>query len=203
MKISVPKQTRERAAKLRKEITRLRVLYHEKDASEISDEALDSLKHELAALEKNYPSLITEDSPTQIVAGGVKKGFIKVAHSVRQWSFNDIFSEEELREFDERIKRFLKIDKAIEYFAEEKIDGVKIILLYKRGILKTAATRGDGTVGEDVTDNILTIKEVPRTLVKKLILLLKGKYTSPLKNLNELTGSERGKDLKRMPIREI
>lgn len=180
------KQVLKRAVKLRKEITRLRTLYHEKDISEISDEALDSLKHELTDLEKKYPSLVTEDSPTQVVAGGIKKGFTKVTHSVRQWSFNDIFSKEELREFDERIKRFLKINRTIEYFAEEKIDGVKIILLYKRGKLKTAATRGDGTVGEDVTDNILTIKEVPQILTKKIDITVEGEVYLTTKELERI-----------------
>ena len=155
---------RERVVKLRAEVARLRDLYHKEDVSEVSDEALDSLKRELAEIEKEYPSLVTADSPTQVVAGGVKKGFTKVTHSVRQWSFNDIFSAEELGEFDARIKRFLKAEgEVIDYFVEEKIDGVKIILRYEQGKLKTAATRGDGTVGEDVTDNILTLKEVPRT----------------------------------------
>ena len=164
----------------------MRDLYHKKDVTEISDAALDSLKHELASLEKKYPSLVTADSPTQTVAGGVKKGFAKVTHSVRQWSFNDIFSEEELQEFDERTKRFLKIKTPIEYFAEEKIDGVKIILLYEQGTLKTAATRGDGTVGEDVTGNILTLNEVPRTLKKKVNIIVEGEVYLTTKELERI-----------------
>ena len=188
MSKSVPKQVRERAVKLRKEVARLRTLYHEKDTSEISDEALDSLKSELAKLEKKYPSLLTKNSPTQTVAGGIKKGFTKVTHSVQQWSFNDIFSKEELQDFDERIKRSLKIEKPIEYFAEEKIDGVKIILRYEQGKLKTAATRGDGVVGEDVTDNILTIEEVPRTLNKNINIIVEGEVyltTGELERINK------------------
>ena len=164
----------------------MRTLYHEKDTSEISDAALDSLKHELAELEKKYPALTTKDSPTQTVAGGVKKGFTKVTHSVRQWSFNDIFSEEGLREFDERIKRFLKTDAAVEYFAEEKIDGVKVILMYKRGKLETAATRGDGTVGEDVTANILTLQEVPQMLSKKIDIIVEGEVYLTTKELERI-----------------
>ena len=189
MNTRVPKGVRERVGKLRAEVARLRDLYHKEDVSEISDEALDSLKHELASLEKQYPSLITADSPTQTVAGGVKKGFTKITHSVRQWSFNDIFSEEALQEFDARIKRFLKRESdTIEYFAEEKIDGVKIILRYEKGELQTAATRGDGTVGEDVTDNILTLKEVPRTLTKKVDIIVEGEVyltTKELKRINK------------------
>ena len=164
----MPKKMRDRVVKLRAEVARLRDLYHKEDVSEISDEALDSLKRELAGIEKEYPSLVTADSPTQTVAGGVKKGFTKVTHSVRQWSFNDIFTEEDLEEFDARTKRFLeRNDETIVYFAEEKIDGVKVILRYERGKLKTAATRGDGTVGEDVTDNILTLKRSAANTHKK------------------------------------
>lgn len=185
----MPKAVRERVAKLRAEVTRLRDLYHKKDISELSDEALDSLKRELADIEKKYPSLVTADSPTQMVAGGVKKGFTKVTHPVRQWSFNDIFSEEELQEFDARMKRFLKLeDKTISYFVEEKIDGVKVILYYERGKLKTAATRGNGTVGEDVTDNILTLREVPRTLKKSIDIIVEGEVyltTKELKRINK------------------
>ncbi len=184
----VSKAVRDRVVKLRAEVARLRTLYHEEDVSEISDDALDSLKRELAEIEKKYPLLVTADSPTQVVAGGVKKGFTKVTHSVRQWSFNDIFSKEELREFDERTKRFLKVTVPIAYFVEEKIDGAKIILQYERGVLKTAATRGDGTVGEDVTANILTLKEVPRKLTKKIDITVEGEVyltTGELERINK------------------
>ncbi|MCY4576966.1 MAG: NAD-dependent DNA ligase LigA [Candidatus Kaiserbacteria bacterium] len=189
MSKKVPRKVQNRAEKLRIEVARLRDLYHKEDVSEISDEALDSLKRELADIEGEYPSLAVVDSPTQTVAGGVKKGFSKVTHSVRQWSFNDIFSEADLQEFDARIKRFLqREDAAITYFAEEKIDGVKIILRYEQGKLKTAATRGDGVVGEDVTDNILTLQEVPRTLTKKITIIVEGEVyltTQELKRINQ------------------
>ena len=185
------KKVRERAARLRGEVARLRDLYHKEDRSEISDEALDSLKRELASLEKQYPSLAVADSPTQVVSGGVKKGFTKVTHSVRQWSFNDIFSEEELREFDERTKRFLGIDTPVVYFAEEKIDGVKIILRYERGVLTTAATRGDGVVGEDVTDNILTLDEVPRTLTKQTDIIVEGEVYLTTKELERINNARK------------
>ena len=192
--IRVPKAVRERVVKLRAEVARLRALYHEEDVSEISDEALDSLKRELSDIEKKYPSLVVADSPTQTVAGAVRKGFTKVAHSVRQWSFTDIFSQEELCAFDERIKRFLKIDVPIAYFVEEKIDGVKIILQYERGILKTAATRGDGTVGEDVTANILTLKEVPEKLTRKVDIIVEGEVYLTTKELERINAEreERG-----------
>ena len=186
MNTRVPKAMRERVVKLRAEVARLRSLYHEEDISEISDDALDSLKRELADIEKKYPSLVVADSPTQVVAGGVRKGFTKVVHSVRQWSFNDIFSQDELCAFDERTKRFLKITDPISYFVEEKIDGVKIILQYERGVLKTAATRGDGVVGEDVTANILTLQEVPRKLTKRIDIIVEGEVYLTTKELERI-----------------
>ena len=188
MSTTVPKDVRDRAKKLRAEIARLRDLYHKEDISEISDTALDSLKHELAAIEQKYPTLVTADSPTQVIAGGVKKGFSKVTHSVRQWSFNDVFSEEELCEFDERTRRFLNIEKdaPLAYFAEEKIDGVKVILQYKSGVLTTAATRGDGVVGENITDNALTINDVPRTLKKPVDIIVEGEVYLTTKDLERI-----------------
>ena len=187
------KAVRERVVQLRAEVARLRALYHEEDVSEISDEALDSLKRELADIERQYPSLVTPDSPTQVVSGGVRKGFTKVTHSVRQWSFNDIFSQEELQEFDERTKRFLNITESVAYFVEEKIDGVKIILQYERGVLKTAATRGDGAVGEDVTANILTLKEVPRKLTKKIDIIVEGEVYLTTKELERINAEREGR----------
>ena len=183
----VPKEARERAAVLRAEITRLRDRYHREDVSEISDAALDSLKHELAALEKQYPPLVTPDSPTQVVAGGVREGFTKVTHEIRQWSFNDVFSEEELAEFDARVKRMLGTDGAVAYFAEEKIDGVKIILTYTDGELRVAATRGDGAVGEDVTDNARTVADVPHRLTRPVDIIVEGEVyltVGELKRIN-------------------
>ena len=172
--MAVPKRTRERVKQLRKEVARLRDLYHKEDRSELSDEALDSLKRELAALEEEYPSLRTPDSPTQTVAGGVKRGFTKVTHAVRQWSFNDLFTRDDLDAFNERIKRHLKTEEQPAYFVEEKVDGVKIILTYRRGNLATAATRGDGVVGEDVTDNIRTMSSVPPVLKEDVDIIVEG-----------------------------
>src|SRR3989344_2165208 len=106
--MSVPNAQRERAQALRSAIERHRYLQHVEDRQEISPEALDSLKYELSKLEGEYPELITPDSPTQRVAGKPLPEFKKVVHKVPQWSFNDAFSEEDIREFDERVKRFLK-----------------------------------------------------------------------------------------------
>ena len=127
----------ERAARLRRAIEKYRYEYHVLDAATISAEALDSLKHELAELEARYPALITPDSPTQRVAGKPLPQFKKVVHKVPQWSFNDAFNEEEISEFDARVKRFLSSGGARaarpSYVCELKIDGLKIILEYEKG----------------------------------------------------------------------
>src|SRR3989338_7567240 len=158
------KAVQERYEKLKETINHYRRLYHVYDKEEISQEALDSLKHELAELEGLYPALVAPDSPSQRVAGEPLPFFKKVRHKVAQWSFNDAFTPEEIREFDARVKRFLMPsfkNVSTEYVCELKIDGLKIVLEYEKGILKTAATRGDGVVGEDVTNNIRTIESVP------------------------------------------
>ena len=171
-------EAKKRLSKLRETIEHHRYLYHVLDRSEISEQALDSLKHELAVIEKQFPELVTADSPSQRVAGRVLDGFEKVTHKVAQWSFNDIFNEKELLEFDERVKRFL--EKAlgkkpeVEYTCELKIDGLKVVMEYEQGILKTAATRGDGTIGENVTENVKTIESVPLKLKNPINLIAEG-----------------------------
>src|SRR3989338_4207002 len=102
-----PKEARDRIAKLRQTIDHHRYLYHVLDRQELSEEALDSLKHELVELEKEYPELITPDSPSQRIGGKPLPEFVKVKHTVPQWSFNDAFSEEEMRDFDARVRKML------------------------------------------------------------------------------------------------
>lgn len=166
------RETKKRVVKLRETIERHRQLYHTQDRPEISDEAYDALVRELEELEGKYPELIKEGSPTQMIGGEVLKKFMKVAHEIPQWSFNDAFDESDIRAFDERIKRNLK--KAPEYLAELKIDGFKIVLTYEKGILKLAVTRGDGRVGENVTNNIRTIKSIPQELNEAVSLIVEG-----------------------------
>src|SRR3989344_7031129 len=139
----IPKDIRDRHGKLKTTINRYRRLYHVYDKEEISQEALDSLKHEIAELEARYPALITPDSPTQRVAGAPLPAFKKVKHKIAQWSFNDAFSPDEMHEWDARVKRGLKArfgDVDPGYVCELKIDGLKIVLEYEKGLLKTAAT---------------------------------------------------------------
>lgn len=174
---NVPKDVTERVAHLRDVITKYRTLYHQEDESPISPEALDSLKRELSELEAEYPSLKTANSPTQKVAGGVRAGLQKVRHEVPQWSLDDAFTEDDVRAFDERVRKaLLKAGNTepVSYDCELKIDGLHVVLTYEKGALTTAATRGDGVVGEDVTHNIRTIKSVPETLPKPVSLIVEG-----------------------------
>src|SRR3989344_6856198 len=119
----IQEDVRERYEKLKAAINRYRYLYHVKDIEEIPASALDTLKHELTQIEAKFPSLVTPDSPSQRIAGEPLKGFEKVRHKVPQWSFNDAFDEEEMRDFDLRVKRFLGkgVPKEIAYVCELKI----------------------------------------------------------------------------------
>src|SRR5690606_21003376 len=139
-----------------------RYLYHVLDAPEISDAALDSLKHELVLLETAYPDLITPDSPTQRVGGKALAKFPKVRHASPMLSLNDIFSEEELRAWEQRMQKIIGVRP--EYYAEVKMDGLAVSIVYEKGRMQYAATRGDGQVGEDITQNIKTIEAIPLTL---------------------------------------
>ena len=192
----IPKSTQARYEKLKTAINRYRRLYHVYDKEEISQAALDSLKHELSELEKQYPAIIAPDSPSQRVAGEPLPFFKKVRHKVAQWSFNDAFTPDEIREFDVRVKRFLTPSFGggvfPEYVCELKIDGLKIVLEYEKGILKTAATRGDGVVGEDVTNNIRTIESVPLSLTRPVDIIVEGEVWMSSKNL-EMLNRERVK----------
>ena len=175
--MSAKQQIEDRLVKLRETINHHRHLYHVLDKQEISEEALDSLKKELYDLEAEHPELITKDSPTQRVSGGVAKGFNKVKHKVAQWSFNDAFGQEDMQDFDARVKRMLKgkvSDPLPTYSCELKIDGLKIILEYNEGLLVRAATRGDGKVGEDVTANVRTIESVPLKLKEPVNVIVEG-----------------------------
>lgn len=185
-------EIKERIEKLKKEINHHRYLYHVLDKVEISDAALDSLKHELYELEQKNPEFITPDSPTQRIGGVPLEKFKKVSHIVPQWSFNDAFTPDEIREFDARVRRFLR-DSGVQgepmpdYTAELKIDGLHVVLTYKKGVLETGATRGDGKIGEDVTQNLKTIESIPLKLDEELDLVAEGEVfmaKSVLEKLN-------------------
>lgn len=168
-----PKAVRERYKRLKELVEYHRRLYHVLDTPEISDSAYDELEDEMRRLEEVHPELKTTDSPTQRVGEAPVAGFKKVPHKVPQWSFNDAFSPDDVRAFDARVKKLLGVE-SVEYTTELKIDGLKVVLEYEKGELKTAATRGDGSVGEDVTHNVRTIESVPLSLPRRLDAIVEG-----------------------------
>ena len=155
-----------RIEKLREVINHHRYLYHVLDKQDISDNALDSLKKELFDLETEYPEFITADSPTQRIGGKVLKEFKKFKHPQRMTSFNDAFSKEDMQDWEKRFLKLLPENERgkINYYCELKIDGLAIELIYENRVLKTGSTRGDGMVGEDVTENLKTIEAIPLSL---------------------------------------
>ncbi len=157
-----------RAEKLRKLLDYHRTLYHTFDAPEISDAAFDSLKNELESLEKQFPELQAKESPTQLVGAKPLKEFPKAHHPVRMLSFNDAFSEKEMIDWRTRLINHLgvKDTRDFEYYCELKIDGLAIELVYENGILIQGSTRGDGSTGEDVTQNLKTISDIPQSLTR-------------------------------------
>ncbi len=159
------------------EINRHRELYHSLDAPEISDAAYDSLFTELEKLETEFPELKEAGSPTNAVGGVILEKFQKVAHQHPQWSFDDVFDYEGLWAWCERGKKNLAKEGYTEtptYVCELKIDGLKVILTYKAGILVTGATRGDGVVGEDITENLRVVKSIPKKLSLPVDLIVVG-----------------------------
>ena len=172
-------QAKERIEKLKKEIDHHRYLYHVLDKSEISPSALDSLKHELHRLEQQFPGLITPDSPSQRVAGQPLPFFKKVSHAVPMLSLEDAFNAAEFSEWSARVAK-LTPHRKLDFFGELKIDGFAVALIYKKGVLAVGSTRGDGKIGEDVTENLKTIEAIP--------LRLRQPNESELKK-NGLTGN--------------
>ena len=166
------KEVKQRIAKLKKVINHHRYLYHVLNKQEISDAVLDSLKHELYKLEQKFPEFITSDSPTQRVGGKALEKFKKVKHLIPMLSIEDVFSEKELQDWRDYLKR-LQPSAKFEYFSELKIDGFAITLIYEKGVFVLGATRGDGRIGEDVTQNLKTIESIP------LKLGIRGKPPSP------------------------
>jgi len=162
-------EAKKRIEVLKKEIEKYRYAYHVLNQSLISDEALDSLKKELFDLEQQYPKLITPDSPTQRVGGEPLKFFRKVKHQVPMISLNDAFSEEDMKDWYERITKLVPSETKIDFYCEPKFDGLAVSLEYKNGIFYAGSTRGDGKIGEDVTQNLKTIESIPLRLHNKNI----------------------------------
>src|SRR5215475_15489819 len=164
------RQAKTEHKRLAEEIRANDVLYHEKDAPEISDAAYDRLRQRLKAIEAKFPQLVDPDSPTQRVAPTPSTAFTKVRHARPMLSLDNAFTDEELQAFFDRVRRGLeretdlKPDAEIAFACEPKIDGLSISLRYEDGAFVVGATRGDGTTGEDVTGNLRTVKDIPHKL---------------------------------------
>ena len=156
-------ETQKRIEKLKAEINHHRYLYHVLDKPEISDSALDSLKHELSNLEEQFSELVTADSPTQRIGGEALPFFKKINHRSPMLSLTDVFNRGEFDGWISRISKLVPSDK-LEFFGELKIDGFAVSLIYKKGLLNAGATRGDGRIGEDITENLKTIEAIPLRL---------------------------------------
>ena len=163
--------------------------YYILDAPEISDFEYDKLIRELIVLEEEYPEYKTQDSPSQRVGGGVLEGFEQVTHAVQMQSLTDVFDKEELFDFDNRTKSSLGLD-TVEYVTELKIDGLSVSLEYRDGMFFRCSTRGDGNIGEDITNNLRTIKSIPLKLTEQIPYLeVRGEVFMPkpaFLRLNEL-----------------
>lgn len=206
------KEAKERLEKLRALLEHHRRSYYVLDAPEIADSAYDELEDEARRIEEQYPELRAPHSPTQRVGGEPVAAFKKVPHKIAQWSFNDAFSEQDIRDFDKRVKRelgkapakgrderdpnsLLQDFSELEYTCELKIDGLKVVLEYEKGRLVVAATRGDGVVGEDVTHNVRTIESVPLTLSRPIDIIVEGEVWMSEAQLAALNERQKEKSL--------
>ena len=188
--MSVPKEAARRAAELRREIEYHNYRYYVLDAPVISDAEYDALMRELQALERRYPELVTPDSPTQRVGAPPRPDMGEVRHRVPMLSLDNAFSEEEVRDFDRRVRERLGVGR-VRYSCEPKFDGASVSLRYEEGVLVEAGTRGDGYRGEDVTPNVRTIRTVPLRLQGEgwpRVLEVRGEVVIPkddFRRLNE------------------
>jgi DNA ligase (NAD+) len=177
-----------RVAELRKEIAHHDERYYVLDEPEIPDAEYDKLMLELRALEAEYPDLVTPDSPTQHVSGAPSEEFGEVIHKVPMLSLDNAFSEEDVQGFDRRIHERLAVTGDLDYWAEPKLDGLAVTVIYRHGKLAQAATRGDGVRGEDVTANVRKIRSVPQQLHGKTpdVLEVRGEVFMPLKGFERM-----------------
>ena len=187
--LSKKRNIQARIEELRALLEKHRVLYHVHDAPEISDEVYDSLMRELDSLEKENPEFDSPFSPTHRIGGDPIPKFLKVKHDVRQWSFDNVFTYDELISWEERnisILRKAGIETVPTYIAEMKIDGLKVVLTYKHGELVRAATRGNGEVGEDITENIKTVRSIPLKIPEKISATIIGEAWMKKKDLDRI-----------------
>lgn len=184
-------EAEQRILKLRELINDYRYHYHVLDESIMSEAAADSLKHELSMLEKQYPDLITPDSPTQRVAGKPLDKFTKVQHTERMISLADVFSEDEVREWAITNEKLIPGGQIKSYFTDIKMDGLACALHYEDGLFVQAVTRGDGLVGEDVTHNVRTIENVPLRIEQPGHVEVRGEIVIFKKDFEELNAEQK------------
>lgn len=201
-------EAKQRIEQLKKEIDKIRYAYHVLDKQIVSDAVKDSLQHELQELEEKFPDLITPDSPTQRVGGKPLEKFEKVRHKTPMLSLTDAFSPKEMEAWEERIGKLVPEWQEKDYYAELKMDGLAVSLVYENGIFKYGATRGDGLIGEDVTQNLKTIEAIPlrieidklppkmREIAKKR-LEVRGEAFMKTTTFNELNKEQEKKGLPR------
>lgn len=185
-------QAAARVALLRRELDRHNYLYYVLDRPEVSDAEYDRLMRELEALEQRFPDLVSPDSPTQRVGAAPLDAFGTVTHTIPMLSLKNAMNEEEARAFDQRSKKSLGAVKDIEYVAEPKLDGLAVELVYENGVFTKGSTRGDGYTGEDITQNLRTIRSIPLRLVQRDLLPLpdylevRGEVILPLDDFERL-----------------
>lgn len=185
---------RELAQKLREQINYYSELYYEKDDPAISDYEFDKLMHQLIDIEEEYPQLLTPDSPTHRVGGRASNSFEQVEHVVQMGSLQDVFSDEEVVDFDRRVREV--VSDPI-YVVEPKIDGLSVSLEYRDGVLVRGSTRGDGFVGEDVTENIRTIRSVPLRLKRDIPFVeVRGEVYMPVASFEKVVAQQELKEEK-------
>lgn len=165
-------EAQKEVADLRKQLDKWAEAYYSKDAPEVEDNVYDQKYQRLLELEQTFPQLVSQDSITQRVGGQVDSEFTKVEHQIPMLSMGDVFSKDELREFDQRIQKL--VGHSVEYNVELKIDGLSLSLEYENGQLVRASTRGNGNVGEDVTNNARYISDIPQTLPEPLTIEVRG-----------------------------
>ncbi|GAA5525911.1 DNA ligase [Microbulbifer aestuariivivens] len=186
---NVPVEKRQRAQELHELLQRANYQYYVLDAPELPDAEFDRRMRELQDLEAEYPQLVSADSPTQRVGAAPLTAFAEVQHQIPMLSLDNAFNDDELREFDRRVRERLNNPDAVEYACEPKLDGIAISLLYRDGVLERAATRGDGTTGEDITQNVRTIGSVPLRLREQdvpAVLEVRGEIYMPKAGFAEL-----------------
>jgi NAD-dependent DNA ligase (contains BRCT domain type II) len=165
-------QAKEELAKLRDQLNSYRDAYYTKDAPLVEDNVYDQQYNRLLKLEADYPDLVTPDSPSQLVGDNTLPDLGKVTHDIPMLSMGDVFSQDELAEFNDRIEK--NVGHEVDYNVELKIDGLAISLVYENGILVQGSTRGNGTIGENVTENLKTITTIPQKLSKPLSFEVRG-----------------------------